>query len=239
MRSQERIRIPPTSLLSAPSGILPSMALPAPRILATTHGYYPDVRVVGDLLKSGMFDDFLVLGVPVPDANGDAAVRVIAEPEVELPQGVYWFSVDPPVAMVVHLGSEPAEPLHQPADAVEPGSVLDAALGWVDALWDKANPVPDPLFPVGDAVLVRSTGQDALIRARRFTNGRWSYDIRTGDADSTRLEADLDNLPSGSSPHEWLSRVDRPGSGGGCDLPRRMESCLHRGSIPMSCASEL
>lgn len=186
------------------------MSLPVPRILATTHGYYPDVSVVGDLLKSGMFDDLLVLGVPVPDANGDAAVRVIAEPEVELPQGVYWFSVDPPVAMVVHLGSDPAEPLHQPADAVESGSVLDAALGWVDALWDNASPVPDPLFPVGDAVLVRSTGQDALIRTRRFTNGRWSYDIRTGDANSTRLEADLENLPSGSSPHEWLSREPDP-----------------------------
>src|SRR5699024_6466908 len=30
--------------------------------------------------------------------------------------------------------------------------------------------------------------------------------------------------------------LDRPGKGGGLDLPRRMDSCLHRGSIPMSCA---
>ena len=35
------------------------------------------------------------------------------------------------------------------------------------------------------------------------------------------------------------SKMDRPGKGGGLDLPRRMESCLHRGSIPMRFASEL
>lgn len=34
-------------------------------------------------------------------------------------------------------------------------------------------------------------------------------------------------------------QLDRPGLGGGLDLPRRMESCLHRGSIPMRFVSEL
>ena len=101
------------------------MALPAPRILATTFGYHPDVDAVSNLLKSGMFDDLLVLGSLVPDAGDDIAVRVVAEPEVQLPQGLYWFSADPPVAMVVHHGSDPAAPVHEPAASVQPESVLD------------------------------------------------------------------------------------------------------------------
>lgn len=186
------------------------MALPAPRTLATTFGYHPDVHVVGDLLKSGMFDDLLVLGGPVPDVDDEVAVRFITEPEVQLPQGVYWFSADPPVAMLVRRGSEPAEPLHEPADTVPSGSVLDAALGWVDAMWDDAVPVPRPRFDINSDVLVRGTGQDAVIRARRFTNGRWFYDVRTGSSDSTRAEADLEDLPSGSSPHDWLRQDPDP-----------------------------
>lgn len=186
------------------------MALPNPRQLAKTHGYYPDVTLVGDLLKSGMFDDFLVLGGPVPDADGQAAVRVVLEPEVQLPQGLYWFSVDPPVAMVVHQGSEPAEPLNEPADALEEGSVLDAALGWVDAMWDSATVVPEPRFTKGGEVLIRSTGQDALVQERRYVNGRWFYDVHSGGIKATRIETDLEDLPSGSSPHEWLVQTPDP-----------------------------
>ncbi|WP_162786750.1 DEAD/DEAH box helicase [Janibacter anophelis] len=191
------------------------MSLPAPRILAATHGYYPDVSVVGDLLKSGMFDEFLVLGAPIPDAGGQASVRVIAQPDVALPQGVYWFSFDPssaevPVAMVVHHGTGPAEPLHEPMASVAPGSVLDAALGWVDAMWEDATPVPEPRFPIGGDVLVRSTGQDGLVRSRSFSNDRWLYEIRTGGMDTRRAEADLDDRPGGSSPHEWLAQAPDP-----------------------------
>ena len=186
------------------------MALPAPRVLATTHGYYPDVDAIQDLLKSGMFDELLVLGPQIPDADGQADVRAVAEPEVQLPRGLYWFSVEPPVAMLVHDGSEPAEPLHHSADSLEPGSVLDAALGWVDAMWEDAEVVPEPRFPVGGDVLIRSSGQDALIRTRRYSNGRWFYDVHAGGIKSTRNEADLEDVPSGSSPHEWLAQAPDP-----------------------------
>ncbi|MFF5325271.1 GNAT family N-acetyltransferase, partial [Janibacter hoylei] len=87
---------------------------------------------------------------------------------------------------------------------------------------EDADGVDIDRLVVDPAVHRRGAGRK-LVQAVLFRAGHRRATVSTGRA----------NLPA-----RTLYRVDRPGSGGGCDLPRRMESCLHRGSIPMSCASE-
>ncbi|MGW3548849.1 helicase-related protein [Janibacter hoylei] len=199
------------------------MALPTPRTLATTHGYHPDVRDLNALLDSRMFDELLVLGGPLPDAEGKATVRVIMEPETQLPRGLYWFSVEPPAVMMVQSGTTPARPVHEPSDAVDEASVLGAALGWLEALWETGDPVAEPRFAKADKVVVRSNGQDAVVRARRFSHGQWFYEVYAGGRESTRAEADLDTAPGSSSPWEWILRQP--------DSARRFAATLTRAKL--------
>lgn len=187
------------------------MALASPRVLLSTFGYTPDIRDVEDLIATRLFDELLVVGMPVPDVDEHASVRVVTEPEVQLPQGLYWFSTDEaPAAMIVHSGSGPAEPHHESASSIAEGSVLDAALGWLETMWEGAAEVPKPLFAQTDKVLIRSNGQDAVVRSRRFSNGRWFYHIYSSGSDYTRVEADLEDVPVGSSALSWLGLEPDP-----------------------------
>ena len=95
--------------------------------------------------------------------------------------------------------------------------------------------------PRTSRVGVRGAGrprQYLAVRAQRMASERarrpkpCKVTGRLGAVVTALLEADW-------SPEQISAMLDRPGKGGGLDLPRRKESCLHRGSIPMRFASEL
>lgn len=182
------------------------MTLPDRSVVATTHGYHPLVGDAAELLSMRLFSDVLVLGPGVPDVGGLAQqLRHLATPPVQLPEGIYWFSgVTPAAVLVVDAGGPPGAPLREPSSSVPEGSALDQAFSWLDHLWDEAPEVPRPVFAVLEDVLTRGDGQDGVIKARQYAQGRWIYSVFVGGRTQKMGEGALVGRPMLDSPDAWV-----------------------------------
>lgn len=188
------------------------MTLPDHRVIATTHGYHPDVGEVMDLLGSQLFSDVLILGLSVPDISDLVQqIRHIRAPAVQLPYGVYWFSgVHPASVLIVTDGAPPAKPLRERSDAVAEDCALGQAFGWFEHLWDEAVQVPQPAFPVLENVVVRTTGQDGVVKRRQYVQGRWIYTVLIGGTLQKLGEHALMRQPTVDSPDAWVNTAPVP-----------------------------
>src|SRR4051812_13991901 len=108
------------------------MAAPGREEIRGTHGYHPVTTDLGMLLATGLFDQLLVFGSGVPDVIGHVnETRLVPTPAVQLPQGVYWFTmIEPPLVLLVSAGRPAGPSARLPAGSVTAGSPLDHALGW-------------------------------------------------------------------------------------------------------------
>src|SRR5262245_49653651 len=68
-------------------------------------GYLPDLAAVESALERGSFARALAVDVPVKAIFGGAEdCRILWQPEVELPAGVYWFQGVDDGSMVFQVG---------------------------------------------------------------------------------------------------------------------------------------
>ncbi len=111
-------------------------------------------------------------------------------------------------------------------------SGIDRLLSEALRPWRKPLARHDPAKVVLDVAVSLALGGDACRDAALLRAEPGVYGPVASDATISRTIAAL----AGD-----VARVemDRPGKGGGLDLPRRMESCPHRRSTPTSCVSEL
>ena len=60
--------------------------------LRHSHGYHPVTTDLAGVLATGLFDQLLVFGSGMPDVVDHVVeARLVTEPPVQLPQGIYWF----------------------------------------------------------------------------------------------------------------------------------------------------
>lgn len=150
-------------------------------------------------------DELLVVGRSVPSTVGPpSTVRRITDPGVELPQGVYVFRGGSHTQiMIVDAGSLPSEPAE--AGWHQADHALVSAAGWLEALWEQAEPVPHPLFQTGDLALLRNSGQEALVRSRQFGLSEWHYQVRIEKRTSRVSESDL-AIVEVDDPYTWIEQ---------------------------------
>lgn len=188
------------------------MTLPDRSVVASTHGYHPLVGDASELLAMRLFSDMLVLGSGVPDVGSLVQqVRHLAASPVELPEGIYWFSgVSPASILLVDAGAPPGAPLREASETVQEGSALDQALSWLDHLWDDAVEVPPPAFSVLEDVITRGAGQDGVVKARQYVQGRWIYSVFVGGRTQKMGEDALLARPMVDSPEAWVTSTPVP-----------------------------
>ena len=137
--------------------------------LAPSFGYHPDPERLDQALGRDRFRRALVVENPVRELIDRAAeCRVLWQPEVSLPEGVYWFEgIDDPLLMQV-VGEPPGDAALVPLYALEDGHPLMNAWSWAERLWEQAAPVPSPLFRVNEAAVTHPGDVDVTIRDRKF-----------------------------------------------------------------------
>jgi superfamily II DNA or RNA helicase len=202
------------------------VAAPARDQLRNRHGYHPVTTDLAGVLATGLFDQLLVFGSGLPDVIDHVVeARLVTEPPVQLPQGIYWFDgIDPSLALLVSSGSPAAPSLSVPAEAVPPGSALDNALAWADQSWDGASAVPRPMFAVGSEVVVSGTGHDGIVReSRMYVGGGWNYRVFAGGSTSRCDEGAISARPMEDRASAWVDT--KPVS------PRRFSATLTRAKL--------
>lgn len=202
--------------------------MPAPdvEVLRGTYGYHPVTSDLEEVLRRGEFDQLLVFGPGVTDVVEHVRdIRIVTQPPVELPQGLYWFTgIEPSGVLSVTTGASPGASISVPVDQVLDGSPLDNALAWLEQTWEVATVVPKPLFAVGDDVIVDSTGQDGVVRpGRRYVAGQWLYNIFSGGRNARRDERALSAMPMVDDAAAWVTQVPVP--------PKRFAATLSRAKL--------
>ena len=202
--------------------------MPAPdgEVVRGTHGYHPVASDLEQILRDGQFDQLLVFGPGVADVVEQVhEIRIVTKPPIQLPRGVYWFSgVEPSAVLSVSVGASPGPSIAVAASDVPEGSAMDNALGWLEQTWDAAAVAPNPLFSVGDGVIVNSTGQDGVVRPdRRYVAGQWLYEVFSGGRTERLDEAALSARPTIDKAAAWVAQA--PVS------PKRFAATLSRAKL--------
>ncbi|MDT0169737.1 helicase-related protein [Pseudarthrobacter sp. BRE9] len=176
-------------------------------------GYHPDYENVHVALHHGTFARALVIETPVKSlVDGAANCRILWNPEVALPEGLYWFCGIPegPMLLQVGLGDAPADAMLTPVDTLTDDHPLMNAWRWAEILWESAIHVPHPQFAVQESVLTRQTGMDAVVRDRKFAGNRWSYTVWVDGRVQDVVETGLVHRPEQDGPRSWVATEPTP-----------------------------
>ncbi len=189
--------------------------------LAPSFGYHPDPERLDQALGRDRFRRALVVENPVRELIDRAAeCRVLWQPEVSLPEGVYWFEgIDDPLLMQV-VGEPPGDAALVPLYALEDGHPLMNAWSWAERLWEQAAPVPSPLFRVNEAAVTHPGDVDVTIRDRKFLGKEWSYSVLAEGRSKEVTESKLRPQPQLDEPSAWVTREPTPASRFGATLTR-------------------
>ncbi|WP_436679695.1 DEAD/DEAH box helicase [Micromonospora sp. URMC 105] len=189
-----------------------------------TFGYFPDYERTDVALDRGRFARALVLDAPVRSlADQVGECRVLWHPEVELPEGVYWFQgVDdgPIILQVAAAGALPGGAMVESPYGLDAEHPLLAAWGWVEELWHRAARVPAPLFAVNEAAITHPGGVDVVVRDRKFLREHWSYTVMVEGRQQDVVESRLRPRPQIDAPPTWVTREPTPASRFGATLTR-------------------
>ncbi|MGA5305860.1 DEAD/DEAH box helicase [Nucisporomicrobium flavum] len=188
-----------------------------------TFGYFPDFERIDLALDRGRFLRALVLDTPVRSlADQVSECRVLWHPDVELPEGVYWFQgVDEgPIILQVAAGALPGGAMVESAYGLDEEHPLLAAWGWAEELWQQAAAVPAPLFAVNEPAVTHPGGVDVVVRARKFLREHWSYTVMVEGREQDVVESRLRPRPKIDAPPVWVTREPTPASRFGATLTR-------------------
>jgi superfamily II DNA or RNA helicase len=186
-------------------------------------GYYPDYENLNAALERGKFSRALVVGLAVDRVIDSAAsCRIVWGPEVELPEGLYWFQGldDGDLLMQVGQGAWPGEATTRAIDDLPDEDPLLAAWNWAETLWETAKTVPAPKFSLHDAVITQSGGHDTVVRARTFPGTEWSYSVTIDGRAEKVLESRLKPQEHDDDPRSWVQGVPTPAGRFGATLTR-------------------
>lgn len=152
----------------------------------------------------------LVVGAVVPEGPATAELRILSDPDVLLPAGVYLFGSDEGSSlMIVDEGGPPAGWIESDWSAHDDHPLV-RAYGWFGGWWERATKVPAPRFSVGDEALTAPEGQEAVIRRRRFQDGSWWYSVRVEGRTVDRREAQLQPPDVDDDPTAWIEGEAAP-----------------------------
>jgi superfamily II DNA or RNA helicase len=200
-----------TVLTSSMSGAAPSF------------GYHPDPEPRDFEFGQGQFKRAMVVSGPVRELVTQVPeCRVLQHPEVELPEGVYWFEGIDQGALLLQVlaGAPPGGATITTLDQLDEDHPLTAAWGWAEQLWQDAATVPTPLFAINEAVVTHPGDDDVVIRDRKFVSKSWSYTVLADGRQQDIVESRLKPRPQLDDPREWVTRDPTPALQFGATLTR-------------------
>jgi superfamily II DNA or RNA helicase len=186
-------------------------------------GYHPDCERIDAAFDHGQFIRALVLDGPVRTlATRVPECRVLWRPDIELPEGLYWFGgIDDGALMLqVAAGAPPGEATITPLDQLDDDHPLMAAWAWAEKLWQSAANVPDPLFGVNEHAVTHPGDVDVVIRDRQFLSGHWSYTVIIEGHQQNVVEPRLKPRPQPDDPRRWVTGDPTPAPRFGATLTR-------------------
>ena len=195
----------------------------SPGDAAPSFGYLPDTAALGTALARGKFARALSIDVPVKVTFGRVdECKVLWQPEVELPGGVYWFEGIDEGSFVVHVGggAPPSGAAITAVSDLTQDDPLMFAWSWAEQLWSVADSVPAPLFSVDEAVVTSPGDADARILDLKFLSVHWSYTVAVGGRRHEIFESGLKPSPQLDDPRSWVSGKLTPASRFGATLTR-------------------
>jgi superfamily II DNA or RNA helicase len=190
---------------------------------APSFGYLPNVRELSGVLSGRRFARGLAIDMPVKMTYGMVdECRIVWQPPVELPGGVYWFEDIDEGAIVVQVGggAPPGGATITPLGELTDDHPLMAAWSRVEELWAQAAAVPPPLFEIDDNVVTHPSGFDAVIVGRQFLAGHWSYTVSVDGRRQEISESKLKPRPQLDDPQTWVTGALTPASRFGATLTR-------------------
>lgn len=188
-----------------------------------TFGYHPDPERLDVALERGPFVRALVVETPVRALAGQVGkCRIIWNPEVELPEGVYWFQGvnDGPLIMQVANGAMPGGPMVADLSDLDDAHPLTNAWQWAEVLWVSAAPVPVPQFEVNESAVTHPGGADVVVRDRKFLAQDWSYTVLVEGRQQDVSESRLRPRPQLDEPRTWVTGEPTPAARFGATLTR-------------------
>ena len=168
--------------------------------------YWPELGSFPSIANKIAIRTLLILGQEVPGPQ-PMDTRIVAEPSVLLPVGVYVFEVERGRYDVMHVqtGRDPGPLASCDWDAGDDSPLMDA-FSWFEQLLGEATDVPFPAFSVGQAVIIQATGKDAHVNNLHLVDGQWMYRIAAdGSVQIVREEALTPNDMDGD-PSVWIAR---------------------------------
>jgi superfamily II DNA or RNA helicase len=178
-----------------------------------TFGYYPDPERFDAALDHGSFVRALVVDAPVRALAGQVReCRIIRDPGVELPEGLYWFQgVDEgSLILQVAIGSPSGDATIVSLDSLDDSHPLANAWGWAEELWGRADPVPAPRFEINEPAVTHPAGSDAIVRDRQFLGSHWSYTVLIEGKQQIVTESRLRPPPQLDDPRAWVTGEPTP-----------------------------
>lgn len=176
-------------------------------------GYHPDYENVQVALHGATFARALVIETPVKAlVDSVPECRILWNPEVALPEGLYWFCGIPEGPMLLQVGSGelPGDAMLTPTATLTFDHPLMNAWKWAEILWESASHVPHPQFALQEGVVTRPTGIDAVVRDRKFTGNRWSYTVWVDGRVQDIVETGLVHRPELDGPRSWVAAEPTP-----------------------------
>jgi superfamily II DNA or RNA helicase len=188
-----------------------------------TFGYHPDCERLDVALGRGPFARALVVTAPVRALAGQVSeCRIIWDPGVELPEGVYWFQGldEGSIILQVAGGSLPGDAMVVPLGNLDDGHPLAGAWGWAEELWESAALVPAPQFDINEPAVTHPGGIDVVVRDRKFLTQHWSYTVVIEGRRQDVIESRLRPRPELDDPHMWVTGEPTPAARFGATLTR-------------------
>lgn len=191
--------------------------------LPPSFGYHPDKDQIEAALARGMFQRALVLDMAVRAlADRVAETRVLWNPDVDLPEGLYWFQgVDGgDLILQVGGGAFPGDAMLVDLGDLTDDHVLVAAWSWAEDLWAEGQAVPKPRFSVHEPAITHPGRADVVVRDRKYIRGSWSYSVIVDGTQQDVFEDNLRPRPANDDPRAWVQSDPTPADRFGATLTR-------------------
>ncbi|MEU4364286.1 helicase-related protein [Promicromonospora sp. NPDC023987] len=188
-----------------------------------TFGYHPDFESLAAALDRGKFSRALVVGLAAERIfEAVASCRILWDPEVDLPEGLYWFQGldNGDLLMQVGQGARPGDAAIRAIDNLPDADPLLAAWNWAEALWEVSKDIPAPRFRLHDSVITQPGGHDTVVRTRNYPGSEWSYSVVVDGRTEKVLESRLAPQEHDDDPQSWVQGIPTPAGRFGATLTR-------------------
>lgn len=188
-----------------------------------TFGYHPDKDQLDAALGRGVFRRALVIDMGVRTlVDRVSETRVLWNPDVDLPEGLYWFQGvdDGDLVLQIGGGAFPGDATIVDLSTLSDDHALVSAWNWAEDLWAASTPVPAPRFAVHEAAITQPGGADVIVQDRAFVSGSWKYSVVIEGRQQSVFEDSLRARPVIDDPRAWVQGDPTPAARFGATLTR-------------------